>query len=122
MRSVLMIVPLLLCAGPAATQPTQPQSIALYSYGYGPNPIVLTAGRPVTLTFVNRSGKGHDFTAKSFFGASRILAGRVSGSEVDLGPGQSQSVTLVPAAGHYKVHCGRPFHSMLGMRANIVVR
>jgi len=111
----------------AATASAQPvaapaYTIALYSYGYEPNPIVLNAGRAVTLTFVNRSGKGHDFTAPRFFGSSRILAGNARSGEIDLGPGQSQSVTLIPAAGRYGVHCGHPFHKMLGMRGDIVVR
>ena len=113
--------------GLAATASAQPavdpaQTIDLYTYGYRPNPIVLRAGRPVTLTFVNRAGKGHDFTAKKFFAASRILSGNAAGGEVDLGPGQSRSVTLIPAAGRYGVHCGHPFHKMLGMRGDIVVR
>ena len=113
--------------GLAATASAQPvaapaYTIALYSYGYQPNPIVLQAGRPVTLTFVNRSGKAHDFTARKFFRSSRILAGNVAAGEVGLGPGQSRSVTLIPAAGQYGVHCGHPFHKVLGMRGDIVVR
>ena len=113
--------------GLAATASAQPAAgpaytIALYSYGYQPNPIVLQAGRPVTLTFVNRSGKGHDFTAAKFFASSRITSGSARGGEIDLGPGQSRSVTLVPAAGRYGVHCGHPFHKVLGMRGDIIVR
>ena len=113
--------------GLAATASAQPvaapaYTIVLYSYGYQPNPIVLRAGRPVTLTFVNRAGKGHDFTAARFFASSRILSGNAAGGEVGLGPGQSRSVTLIPAAGRYGVHCGHPFHKMLGMRGDIVVR
>ena len=98
------------------------QVITLYSYGYAPNPIVLAAGRPVTLTFVNRSGGGHDFTARRFFASSRILAGQAPGGEIDLRGGQSKSVTLIPAPGQYPVHCGHTFHKMLGMRGDIVVR
>jgi plastocyanin len=119
----------LLCAAavaPASSSAQAPAApvhqILLYSYGYTPNPIVLAAGKPVTLMFVNRAGKGHDFTAAKFFASSRILAGSVSGGEVDLDGGQSKSVTLVPAAGQYRVHCGKPFHKMLGMSGDIVVR
>ena len=113
--------------GLAATASAQPvaapaYTIDLYSYGYRPDPIVLQAGRPVTLTFVNRAGKGHDFTARRFFASSRILSGNVVGGEVGLGPGQSRSVTLIPTPGRYGVHCGHPFHSMLGMKGDIVVR
>ena len=107
----------------SAQAPAAPvQQILLYSYGYTPDPIVLAAGKPVTLVFVNRAGKGHDFTAAKFFAASRILAGSVSRGEVDLDGGQSKSITLVPAAGQYRVHCGKPFHKMLGMSGDIVVR
>ena len=124
MRKIILAIPMLLCAGSAAGQPAAApvQSIALYSYGYNPDPIVLTAGKAVTLSFVNRSGGGHDFTAKKFFSSSRIISGNVGEGEVDLGPGRSASVTLVPAAGRYKVHCGHPFHSMMGMKGDIVVR
>lgn len=124
MRSVLLIAPLLLCAGPAAAQivAAPVQSIALYSYGFNPTPIVLNAGKAVTLSFVNRAGKSHDFTAEKFFRASKIISGRVGEGEVDLAPGQTASVTLVPAAGRYKVHCGHPFHKMLGMHTDIIVR
>ena len=97
------------------------KTIDLYSYGYSPKPIRLAAGRAVTLHFVNRSGKGHDFTAREFFAASRILSGRVRNGEVDLAGGRSASVTLIPARGTYKVHCGHFMHKQLGMRGRIIV-
>ena len=111
----------LICTAPAGAQ-TAVQTIALVSYGYSPKVIRLRAGQPVTLQFVNRSGKGHDFTAREFFAASRITAGQVRNGEIDLKGGQSASVTLVPARGTYKVHCGHPFHKAFGMKATIVVR
>jgi plastocyanin len=99
------------------------QQILLYSYGYTPSPIVLAAGKPVTLTFVNRAGKSHDFTAPKFFASSRILAGHVErGEEIELNGGQSASVTLIPAAGEFRVRCSKPFHTMLGMSGKIIVR
>jgi plastocyanin len=76
----------------------------------------------VTLTFVNASSKGHDFTAPAFFRSARILTGNAAKGEVELGGGESRSVTLVPAAGTYEAHCGHPFHSMMGMHTQIVVR
>ena len=48
--------------------------------------------------------------------------GRVDNGEIGLGPGQVAHVTLVPAPGSYPVHCGHPFHKMLGMRSTIVVQ
>ena len=107
----------------AQTAAAPVQQILLYSYGYTPSPIVLAAGKPVTLTFVNRAGKSHDFTAPKFFASSRILAGHVArGEEIDLHGGQSASVTLIPAAGEYRVRCSKPFHTMLGMSDKIIVR
>ena len=101
---------------------TPVQTVQLYSYGYNPDPIVLEAGKRVMLNFVNRAGKGHDFTAPRFFGSSKIIAGNVGKGEVELRAGQSASITLVPTAGRYKVHCGKPFHKVMGMRGDIIVR
>ena len=106
-----------------ATQTTAPvMTIQLYSHGYNPDPIVLDGGKQVTLTFVNRAGKSHDFTAPKFFSSSKIVAGNVGSGEVELRGGQSASVTLIPVAGRYKVHCGKPFHKVLGMSGDIIVR
>lgn len=97
------------------------QTIVLRSYAYAPATIHLAAGKAVTLHFVNRAGKGHDFTARRFFRSARILAGSAPGGEVDVGPGRQRSVTLIPAAGTYRVHCDRMFHKQMGMRGTIVV-
>lgn len=111
-----------LVAGPvaAAAQPTV-VAIELKSFSYTPSPIRLHAGQPVTLTFTNRAGGGHDFTAKTFFQSAKILSGNVSDGEVEVGAGQSVSVTLVPAAGHYPAHCGHMFHQTFGMKTEILV-
>lgn len=114
----------ILLAAPAAAQPVAApvRIIYLHTYAYAPSPILLPAGRAVTLQFINRAGKRHDFTARRFFRSSRLLAGRVDNGEVDLRGGESRTVTLIPAAGRYQVHCGYPFHKMLGMRGTIVVQ
>lgn len=107
-------------ASPAAAQPAQ-FVVQVYSYGFAPQPIRLTAGRRVTLTFVNQSGSSHDFSARSFFAYSRILAGDASDGEVDLPPHSSRSVTLIPRAGTYHAHCSHFFHKQLGMSDMIIV-
>ena len=84
--------------------------------------ISLAAGREVTLKFVNKSTHGHDFTAPEFFAASRIVAGCAPGGKVDVDGGETKEITLIPTAGEYRAHCGRPFHSALGMHARIEVR
>jgi plastocyanin len=97
------------------------QTIIVWSFGFFPRPIVLGAGRPVTLTFQNRSGSSHDFTAKTFFATSRILRGDAADGEVELKPYETKSVTLVPRAGKYTAHCSHFFHKQLGMSNQIYV-
>src|SRR6266851_1651642 len=85
---------------PVAAQPAGP-TIVVWSFGFSPRPLQLIAGRPVTLTFVNRSGSGHDFTAKAFFAASAISAGAAPGGKIPLAGHETRSITLIPRAGTY---------------------
>lgn len=110
----------LVSVAPAAAQPAA-VTIAMWSYDYAPKPIHLRAGRPVTLTFVNRSNNGHDFTARTFFAYSRILSGAAPEGKIGMGPGQSRTITLVPRAGTYQVHCSHFLHKQFGMTDVIVV-
>ena len=111
----------LLLAAPVSGQQPAQLTVQLWSFGIAPNPIRLVAGRPVTMTFVNQSGSSHDFSARSFFAYSRILAGDASNGEVDLPPHSSRSVTLVPRPGTYHAHCSHFFHKQLGMSDMIIV-
>jgi plastocyanin len=112
----------ILAASPASTQPAlQSVTVTVWSFGFAPRPIHLAAGRPVTLVFVNRSGSGHDFTAGAFFAASSISAGAATGGEIELGPHETKSVTLIPRAGVYPAHCSHFFHKQLGMNDEIIV-
>ena len=104
----------------ALAQPAS-QTIDLANFSFSPNPIHLAAGRPVTLTFVNRSGSGHDFTAKAFFAGSRTLAGAAPGGKIELRGGETKTITLVPSAGTYEVHCSHFLHTSFGMTDQIVV-
>jgi plastocyanin len=108
---------------PAAAQPTPSQQVTIlvYSFGYAPRPIHLAAGRPVTLTFVNRSGSSHDFTAPAFFAASTVRAGAAPGGEIELAGHQTKSITLIPRAGTYRARCTHFMHSMFGMKDQIIV-
>lgn len=105
---------------PAEAQPGR-QTIVVWSYGFAPKPIRLAAGHPVTLTFENRSGSGHNFVARSFFANSKIISGDAMNGMVDLRGRAVKSVTLIPRAGTYKVHCSRFLHEPLGMTDTIVV-
>jgi len=110
----------LAAATPAAAQPASVQ-VNVYSFGFGPKPIHLAAGRPVTLSFVNTSGNGHDFTAKAFFASSRILAGAAPNGEIELKSHETRTITLVPRAGTYPAHCSHFMHSAMGMKDQIIV-
>jgi plastocyanin len=104
----------------AAAQPAG-QTILIWSYGFSPHPIHLAAGRPVTLTFVNRSGSGHDFTAHSFFAYSRMVSGAAPDGEIELAPHETKSITLIPRTGTYHAHCSHFFHKQMGMSDEIIV-
>ena len=110
----------LVLSAPGSAQPAG-QTILVWSYGFSPHPIHLAAGQPVTLTFVNRSGSGHDFTAREFFAASAVTGGALAGGDIDLGPHETKSVTLVPRAGTYPAHCSHFLHKAMGMSDQIVV-
>lgn len=110
----------ILTASPAATQPAQ-LVIQVWNFGFAPHPIHLLAGRPVSLTFVNRSGSSHDFTAHAFFQHARIVDGAAPGDEIELGPHETRTVTLVPARGSYGAHCSHFLHKQMGMSDQIIV-
>lgn len=110
----------LLVAAPATAQPAQ-LTIQVWSFGFAPSPIHLRAGQPVTLTFVNRSGSSHDFTAPGFFQHSAIAVGSAARDEIELGPHQTRSITLTPRAGSYQAHCSHFMHKQMGMSAAILV-
>jgi plastocyanin len=111
----------MLAAVPASAQ-APIRVVELSSFAYAPKVIALAAGKPVTLSFVNRSRDAHDFTAKSFFARARIVSGSVSGGKVELKGGQSQKVTLIPAAGRFGVHCSHFMHKQFGMSGSIAVQ
>src|SRR3569833_3107632 len=106
---------------PAPGQPAAVQTIMVWSYGFSPHPIHLAAGRPVTLTFVNRSGGGHDFTAPGFFRHATITAGAAPEGEIELRPHETRTITLIPLRGTYAAHCSHFLHKQMGMSDEIIV-
>ena len=112
-----------LVLAPATAQAPVPtaQVIQVRSFAFDPTPIHLVAGKPVTLTFQNVSGGGHDFTAKEFFAASRITAGAAPDGEIELKGHETKTITLVPAAGTYNAHCSHFLHASMGMHTQILV-
>lgn len=115
------VAALLLSYGISTRAQGAAQTVVVWSYGFSPVPLHLTAGRPVTLVFENRSGSSHDFSADRFFASSTIIAGSAPGGEIDLPPHAIRSITLVPRAGSYGAHCSHFFHKQLGMNDQILV-
>ena len=110
----------LMVSVPAFAQPTQ-LVVQLWSFGIAPQTIRLAAGKPVTITFVNQSGSGHDFTAPGFFQHAKIVGGGAPSDEVELAAHERKTITLIPAAGTFQAHCSHFGHKQLGMTAQIVV-
>lgn len=110
-------------ASPALASPYPVQRIDLVNFRFAPKPIVLAAGKPVTLMFVNNAGGGHDFTAPAFFANSTIIAGAAPGGRVSLPGHATRSVTLIPQRrATYRVKCTHFLHATFGMTDTIVVR
>lgn len=124
LRVILLSAATAVAVSSAAAQPAAApvQTIQVFSFGYAPKPIQLAADRPVTLSFVNQANDGHDFTAREFFAASKIVSGAAPKGEVELKGHETKTVTLIPRAGTYNAHCSHFMHSTMGMHTQIVVR
>lgn len=95
--------------------------IVLANFSFTPSQIHLHKGQPYLLHFVNQGSGGHNFAAKSFFDAAKIDGAAPAKGVIELKKGESQDVSLVPAAGRYKVKCTHFLHSGFGMKGEIVV-
>jgi len=121
-RLAMLTVSLFAGSVPVSAQPAPAtQAVTVWSYGFNPRALHLAVGKPVTLVFVNRSSSSHDFTAKRFFETSVIQAGAAPNGEIELGPRETRSITLVPRAGIYHAHCSHFFHKQMGMSDEILV-
>ena len=97
--------------------------IALTNFAFGPDALELEAGKAYALQFTNE-GFPHDYTAPEFFAAAQIApedAGSVVDGVVDVPPGGTVTVRLIPVAGTYEVLCVKPGHADLGMKGSITV-
>jgi plastocyanin len=98
--------------------------VTLTNFKFAPQTLTLTAGRPYRIEIVNQANGGHNFAAPEFFAAARLAsadAEEVAGGAIELAGGQTRSVSLVPAAGEYKLVCTHTGHAVLGMTGKIVV-
>ena len=75
----------------------EPIDIAMTDEGFVPRQIDLRGGAPYVLRVVNRSGKGHNLTQKSFFQNARVAPpdrGWTHDGRISLRPGESAIVHL----------------------------
>ncbi|HLY80333.1 MAG TPA: cupredoxin domain-containing protein [Caulobacteraceae bacterium] len=123
--AALVLTGALAVAGVAVAQPTV-VNIQLSEYKFAPAQLTLEHGQAYVLHLTNTGGKAHDLSAKAFFQTVALApgsAGKVKDGDVDLDDGESADVALTPQKpGTYEMHCTHPFHSMLGMKGQIVVR
>ena len=132
-RSATMMAIALMTVLPASAQPSsdswadpRPLSVKLSSFKYDPSTITLQHGVVYDLRLENLSSHGHDFQAKAFFAAAKIMpsdSAKVANGRIKLGGKESVDVTLVaPSAGTYEVRCTHFMHSAFGMTGRIVVQ
>jgi plastocyanin len=115
-------------AAPAAAAPDWRQAreveVLLSNLDIQPETIRLKAGQPVRLRFVNNSHIPHSFGAGGFFRKAEYRnrdKGGVGSGSVQVGPGDTLEVVLVPVAGRYSASCSNLYHRIMGMRARIIV-
>lgn len=104
-----------------AAPSAQRVEIILANFSFTPSHIHLRSGQPYLLHFVNQGSGGHNFAAKKFFDAAQISGAAPPKGTVELKKGESRDVSLVPAAGRYKVKCTHFLHSGFGMKGEILV-
>jgi plastocyanin len=122
--AVMTVLPVM--APQASAQPeARTIEIAMSNFRFTPASIRLEHGHPYRLHFVNQSGGGHDFSAKSFFDAAQVAPedrGKLDKGRVALSGHEEATIRLTaPAAGHYKASCTHFMHSTFGMTGEIVV-
>ena len=118
----------LVLAAPAAAQPDwragREYEILLSNLDIQPETIRLKAGEPVRLRLVNNSTIPHSFSARDFFRKGDVRPRErelVAKGSVEVGPGDTREILLVPAAGRYSARCSNLYHWIIGMRASIIV-
>jgi uncharacterized cupredoxin-like copper-binding protein len=128
MRSLLLSLSLLALAAPAQAAPdwrgSREYEVLLSSFDIQPDSIALKAGEPVRLRLINNSSISHSFSAGDFFSSGEVRPRDkklISSGKVEVGPGETREVLLVPKAGRYSARCGNLFHRVMGMSARIVV-
>ena len=113
----------LLLSAAASAQPTV-VPVELSNFKFAPTAIQLHAGAPVTLHLQNGSGGGHSFSAPEFFAAAKVeakSAAVIRKGTIDVPAHSSVNITVVPAAGRFRLKCTHAFHAAFGMKGTILV-
>ena len=128
MKPVSILLSLALLSAPAAAAPEWRQSreyeILLSSFDIAPHTMQFRAGEPLRLRLVNNSTVPHSFSARGFFAAAQIRPRErdvLTRGSIQVPPGATRTILLVPAAGRYSARCSSLFHRILGMTARITV-
>jgi hypothetical protein len=131
MRRLFLLFVLLIAAPAVAQQRPQPDWRAASEHqvlvkvgGYEPDPLRLEAGRPTRLVFYNGSRARLSLHAGDFFANAYIRSGDdelVTDGGMDLAPGETRAVTLVPTEGRYRLRSRSWLRRLAGMSALIVV-
>ena len=103
-----------------------PIDIVLSDFDISPETILLKAGQPWRLRFINRGSGTHDFSAPSFFRTVAPASDAFGSIEIPdpivLARGEERELTIVPLqSGTYPAECTEFLHATLGMTANVVV-
>ena len=129
MQRLAFLLFLALLASPAAAAPDWRQAreydVLLSSFDIQPGRIELRAGEPLRLRLINNSTIPHSFSAGGFFGTGEVRSRErafVKGGRVEVGPGETREILIVPKAGRYSARCSNLFHRVMGMSADIVVK
>lgn len=119
----LMLAPL---ASPLSAQNSIPPrfEVVLADFSFSPQTIRLPANQKISLRLTNRGSGGHNFAAPEFFAKAQFepaSAALVHKGKLEVKKGASVDLTLIPAAGRYKLKCTHFLHSGFGMKGEIVV-
>ena len=129
MRIFLTLLCLVLAPTSALAAPDWRQAreyeVLLSSFDIQPKTMEFSAGQPVRLRLINNSSISHGFSAAEFFRSGEVRAREqklVANGSVEVPPGDTREVLIVPVAGEYRARCPNLLHRVLGMSARIVVR
>src|SRR5574337_913027 len=105
--ALIALVPAALASGPA---------VVMKEFSFVPSTIVLQAGVPTDVTFVNKGVISHSFVM------DLPVGDKMKHFEAEVAPGKTVVITLTVAKpGTYELHCGEAGQDAAGMTGTIIV-